>query len=112
MAFVVSFSFSMPLHVSKTLYKEINPTRLAFGRLKGRATGKTAIRLLAANQSSRGVSLVDWSCDRQQTEADRCLGESDSGHSHISLSTCCLISGFWVGPDIEDGWGFIEAYVN
>lgn len=28
---------------------------------------------------------------------------------------CCtprVISGFWVGPDIEDGWGFVEAIVN
>ncbi|KAK9076992.1 hypothetical protein SSX86_005327 [Deinandra increscens subsp. villosa] len=23
-----------------------------------------------------------------------------------------VISGFWVGPDIDDGWGFVEAFVN
>lgn len=27
---------------------------------------------------------------------------------------CCVhvrISGFWMGPDAEDGWGFVEATV-
>lgn len=23
-----------------------------------------------------------------------------------------IISGYWVGPDIDDGWGFIEAFIN
>ncbi|MFS7941130.1 hypothetical protein Hanom_Chr05g00472551 [Helianthus anomalus] len=23
-----------------------------------------------------------------------------------------VISGFWIGPDVEDGWGFVEAFVN
>ena len=23
-----------------------------------------------------------------------------------------IISGFWVGPDAEDGWGFVEALVD
>ncbi|KAL8242072.1 hypothetical protein R6Q59_012374 [Mikania micrantha] len=23
-----------------------------------------------------------------------------------------VIFGFWVGPDIDDGWGFVEAFVN
>ncbi|XP_060178904.1 uncharacterized protein LOC132609084 [Lycium barbarum] len=34
--------------------------------------------------------------------------------SHSFDVSCCthmLISGFWVGPDTEDGWGFVEAIV-
>lgn len=23
-----------------------------------------------------------------------------------------MIYGYWIGPDLEDGWGFIEASVN
>lgn len=23
-----------------------------------------------------------------------------------------MIIGYWVGPDVEDGWGFVEAAVN
>nr|KYP74328.1 hypothetical protein KK1_007002 [Cajanus cajan] len=28
---------------------------------------------------------------------------------------CCpeiVISGYWVGPDADDGWGFVEAVIN
>lgn len=35
---------------------------------------------------------------------------------HPSARQClepvsCQISGFWMGPDVEDGWGFIQASV-
>ncbi|EXB37171.1 hypothetical protein L484_013535 [Morus notabilis] len=30
----------------------------------------------------------------------------DAGSSHM------IISGYWVGPDVDDGWGFIEAFIN
>ncbi|XP_024960479.1 uncharacterized protein LOC112501063 [Cynara cardunculus var. scolymus] len=30
----------------------------------------------------------------------------------VCSSSPRVISGFWVGPDVEDGWGFVEAVVN
>lgn len=23
-----------------------------------------------------------------------------------------IIAGYWVGPDVDDGWGYVEAFVN
>lgn len=34
-----------------------------------------------------------------------------SSHFGVS-STYVMISGFWVGPDVDDGWGFVEALVH
>lgn len=25
---------------------------------------------------------------------------------------CVVLSGYWVGPDLDDGWGYVEAFVN
>ncbi|CAA0823225.1 Unknown protein [Striga hermonthica] len=33
-------------------------------------------------------------------------------HSGLWFSGSVQISGFWVGPDVEDGWGFVEASVH
>ncbi len=32
----------------------------------------------------------------------------------LDVSSCIerKISGYWVGPDIDDGWGFIEASIE
>lgn len=55
---------------------------------------------------------VDATCHHRQMAARAHFSEQISCHCSISSSTCMVISGFWVGPDIEDGWGFIEAFVN
>lgn len=33
--------------------------------------------------------------------------------SCLDISSCTLlkITGYWIGPDVDDGWGFIEAFV-
>ncbi|KAF9681581.1 hypothetical protein SADUNF_Sadunf05G0016500 [Salix dunnii] len=31
---------------------------------------------------------------------------------HVSSCTHKIINGYWLGPDIEDGWGFVEGFVN
>ncbi|KAG9443740.1 hypothetical protein H6P81_015080 [Aristolochia fimbriata] len=32
--------------------------------------------------------------------------------SSVLLSKQTIIVGYWVGPEIEDGWGYVEAAVN
>lgn len=33
-------------------------------------------------------------------------------HCGVCFSTHVQISGFWMGPEIEDGWGFVEASLH
>ncbi|CAL5397330.1 unnamed protein product [Camellia sinensis] len=73
---------------------------------------KQAIKLLAPDCSYRGESSVDRSCNHHIMKHCRHFYGSVSLHSNVSFSTQTVISGFWEGPDIEDGWGFVEAFVN
>ncbi|KAL7239467.1 hypothetical protein ACSBR2_005381 [Camellia fascicularis] len=109
---ISSFSFSMHLCASQNLDKEFLPWRSALGRFSRSAASKTAIKLLAPDCSYRGESSVDRSCNHRIMKHCRHFYGSVSLHSNVSFSTQTVISGFWVGPDIEDGWGFVEAFVN
>ena len=34
---------------------------------------------------------------------------------HMNVDYCIhrmIITGYWVGPDVDDGWGYVEAFVN
>ena len=31
---------------------------------------------------------------------------------NVSPCTRTVIIGYWVGPDIDDGWGFVEASID
>lgn len=42
----------------------------------------------------------------------RKFSPSFSNHVAVSSSSYVIISGFWVGPDTDDGCGFIEALVH
>lgn len=30
----------------------------------------------------------------------------------VNYCTEIVISGYWVGPDADDGWGFVEAVIS
>ncbi|PSS10127.1 UDP-N-acetylmuramoylalanine--D-glutamate ligase [Actinidia chinensis var. chinensis] len=112
MACMVSFAFSMHFRAPQTLAKEINPRRSALGRLSRPATTKTAIALHARECSNRDTSLARRSCNHHISKHGGHVCRSVSRYSNVSFSTPIVLLGFWVGPDIEDGWGFAEAFVN
>ena len=58
--------------------------------------------LLFVNQTNQGYLVA---------AIDNCRQLS---HYCMNVSSCTqkLIVGYWVGPDIDDGWGFIEAIVD
>lgn len=62
--------------------------------------------------SDRGIFPEDMSFHQHIKASSTYFSEPFSCHFNVSSSTSTVISGFWVGPDIEDGWGFIEALVN
>lgn len=58
------------------------------------------------------MSLVDRSCNCHKMNISGHVCGSGSHPFNVSSSSPAVISGFWVGPDIEDGWGFVEAFIN
>lgn len=42
----------------------------------------------------------------------RFLSEDFSHNLIVDYYTAIIISGYWVGPDVDDGWGFVEAVVD
>ncbi|KAL3516077.1 hypothetical protein ACH5RR_022979 [Cinchona calisaya] len=71
----------------------------------------TGGRILTPVTTNRGICAVNRSCIHVMILA-RNICEPISHHFSVSSSALVIISGFWVGPDIEDGWGFVEAVVN
>jgi hypothetical protein len=42
----------------------------------------------------------------------RCRSEIDSCPGNVgSCTNYMVIAGYWVGPDLDDGWGFVEAFI-
>lgn len=71
------------------------------------------MKLLTPITSDRSISSVeDWSFLPHKMAPGRRFWEPVSLHLNVSAGTETVICGYWVGPDIEDGWGFVNAFVN
>ncbi|KAL6324090.1 hypothetical protein AAG906_006361 [Vitis piasezkii] len=113
MACLVCISFSLPHAASQTLIEEKNQRKSAVGRLSSQATTRTGMKLLTPITSDRSISSVeDWSFLPHKMAPGRRFWEPVSLHLNVSAGTETVICGYWVGPDIEDGWGFVNAFVN
>ncbi|CAN1232938.1 hypothetical protein LINPERPRIM_LOCUS3739 [Linum perenne] len=108
MASVVYTSFFTPsLSASNVSIEVLKLHKANVVRILSRRMPKTATGLLALYSFRKDVFLR------------RC---STTPLGHLSeLVNCCMIVGssshktiigFWIGPDIDDGWGFVEASVN
>lgn len=42
----------------------------------------------------------------------RVLYDRHSYKVNVNYCTMVVISGYWVGPDVDDGWGFVEAVID
>ena len=70
------------------------------------------VKVLRHECLASGILSVNATCHCLQMAARAHLSARISNHCNVSPKTYIVISGFWVGPDIEDGWGFIEAFVS
>ncbi|GMY21655.1 hypothetical protein FCV25MIE_16896 [Fagus crenata] len=88
----------------------MHPRKKSHGGLSSQATAKTAPKLLAICNANKGILSVNRSHQHHLITPSRCLSEIIS----CSLNSCThmVIAGYWVGPDLDDGWGFVEAFVN
>ncbi|KAI3440438.1 uncharacterized protein J3R85_003507 [Psidium guajava] len=86
--------------------------RSNMGRLSSHATFPKAPELPASCRSLRGMPYVNqWHRDYSAISS-RNLGDTICCCFGVDSCTNRVIAGFWVGPDIDDGWGYVEAFVN
>ncbi|GAB2218720.1 hypothetical protein Droror1_Dr00001949 [Drosera rotundifolia] len=70
-----------------------------------------------------GFKSLSWMCRRRHVKPlnlgslcsvqghSTCFGRPVSTFSYVSFCTQ-IVNGYWVGPDVEDGWGFVEASIE
>ncbi|XP_056168581.1 uncharacterized protein LOC115694002 isoform X2 [Syzygium oleosum] len=82
------------------------------GRLSSHATFPKVPELLASCSLSRGLRSVNqWHRDHSAI-LSRNLGDAICCYFGVDSCTDRVIAGFWVGPDVDDGWGYVEAFIN
>uniref|UniRef100_A0A2P2J7P8 Uncharacterized protein n=1 Tax=Rhizophora mucronata TaxID=61149 RepID=A0A2P2J7P8_RHIMU len=75
------------------------------------ATTTTATNLHAICNSNKDEFGVNHRyCGYQISHLDKF---SELGSRCMNVSPCSHnITGYWVGPDTDDGWGYVQAFVN
>ncbi|EOY11458.1 PREDICTED: uncharacterized protein LOC18600448 isoform X1 [Theobroma cacao] len=110
MACFVSFSISVPLCSLQIPLKDRYPRKSGLCRLPGLPTTKTASYFPPPWSSNKGIFSV--SGQHHPTILSKHFDEIVSCSLYVSSCTHMVITGYWVGPDIDDGWGFVEASID
>ncbi|XP_050222024.1 uncharacterized protein LOC126672129 [Mercurialis annua] len=112
MASAVSIISPMLLGIPKFGDKEFRLSKVPLvPRIMSRQTTfKTATYLHASYCSNGNMSSVGC-CHGYSALIDH-FGELVSCCMNVTLWNHEVIIGFWIGPDIDDGWGFVEAFIN
>ncbi|KAL4377281.1 hypothetical protein GQ457_02G036190 [Hibiscus cannabinus] len=109
MACFVSLSLSVPLCSLQNPFKGRYPKISARCRFSGLGTTKTVSFFLALCSSNKSLFSVDGKryLNTMSTHFDEVVLCS----LNASFCTRTAVIGYWVGPDIDDGWGFVEASI-
>ncbi|XP_038890542.1 uncharacterized protein LOC120080060 [Benincasa hispida] len=102
MATFVSLSFSVP----QPTLKEIPPRKLSEVTVVSSRAG-TASKLVLSCCSNISISMNWKNCHPVRLTPRPFWGIVSS-----SSRAMVLLSGYWVGPDVDDGWGYIEAFID
>ncbi|KAJ6359756.1 hypothetical protein OIU77_003878 [Salix suchowensis] len=108
---LVSINFSMPLSAPKFSPRELQQRKSAVTRLSSQAATRTATNRLVLCNSIRDILSVNQSFCGYLTTPTNLYYELVSSCIHVSSCTHKTITGYWVGPNIDDGCGFVEAFV-
>ncbi|CAI9764770.1 unnamed protein product [Fraxinus pennsylvanica] len=113
MASLISFSFSTNLFFyHKTPFPGTNIRRLTSGRFVCPVSRRKAGKLILSNHICGDILSLKTSCYPDIFAPKRQFCEPVISQYVESSNAHVLISGFWMGPDVEDGWGFVEAFVH
>ncbi|CAJ1976129.1 unnamed protein product [Sphenostylis stenocarpa] len=113
MACLVS-AFTLPLCASPPNKPGVRQHRLNFAldRLLSKATIRTAQKIIGSSSSNKNTLSLKGSCHRCLMSCTKILHETYVYNLNVDCCTEIVISGYWVGPDADDGWGFVEAVIN
>ncbi|XP_017440465.2 uncharacterized protein LOC108346044 [Vigna angularis] len=113
MACLASSTFTLPLCASP-LNEGVHQHQLNFAldRLLSKVTIRTAQKIVGSSSSNKLTLSLKGSCLRCLMSWTRFLHETYSYNLGVGYCTEIVISGYWVGPDADDGWGFVEAVIN
>ncbi|MBA0770929.1 hypothetical protein Gotri_019474 [Gossypium trilobum] len=109
MACFVSLSFSIPPCSLPNPLKVRYPKKSASCRLPGLGITKTASYFLALCCSNKTIYSVNG--EHYLNTMSKPFDELVSCNLNASSSTRIVIMGYWVGPDDDDDWGFVEASI-
>ncbi|XP_057424263.1 uncharacterized protein LOC130717884 [Lotus japonicus] len=107
MACLLSTTFTIPLPMV-LLNKGVHHLDSAVVTPSNKTAICTAQKSLGSCNSNKLVLSVKGCCQH-------CLMSLDETFCNDLDVDCCteiVISGYWVGPDADDGWGFVEAVIN
>uniref|UniRef100_A0A1D1ZM29 Uncharacterized protein n=1 Tax=Anthurium amnicola TaxID=1678845 RepID=A0A1D1ZM29_9ARAE len=71
-----------------------------------------AMKGLKLNGYSGVKFCVEIGCWGNWLMRSRHLYAQNNSYMTVVSSIHTVISGFWMGPDVEDGWGYVEAFVD
>ncbi|PON81675.1 hypothetical protein TorRG33x02_224940 [Trema orientale] len=109
---MVSMTFLVPVSASNSSFKEIHPRKSALGRVLSQPTYRTVTKLSISFSVIEGIPSMSWSGRHHILTPYRRPWEIVSCHMDEDSCTHMIIAGYWVGPDVDDGWGYVEAFVN
>ncbi|KAK8946386.1 hypothetical protein KSP39_PZI006754 [Platanthera zijinensis] len=121
LAFLPDFSHVTFLHVRRSFMCDRFPTVLVVAPhllfriliLSFRLTADAFLLVTAKKRVGDAKFLPASNALLLKNSAECMVGETTD---HIGLNLCCgghdaVIYGYWMGPDLEDGWGFLVASV-
>ncbi|KAG1338639.1 hypothetical protein COCNU_04G009450 [Cocos nucifera] len=79
-------------------------------RISGQAAPRPAMKLSRPNNMI--CFDITMGCCQNLSMPLRYLCVSVAGWNTLDSDMHVTMSGYWMGPDIEDGWGFVEAAVD
>ncbi|XP_004302414.1 PREDICTED: uncharacterized protein LOC101291637 [Fragaria vesca subsp. vesca] len=112
MACLVSMAFSMPLSASHTFTNEVALRKSGLDRVSSRRISGTAAKHSASCNTNGAISSSNRSCRHLLSTTAKPLCEILYSHMNVDSCSHMIIHGYWEGPDIDDGCGYVEAFVN
>ncbi|XP_042517014.1 uncharacterized protein LOC122091225 [Macadamia integrifolia] len=111
-AVCISFYRTIPFQASEEIASERkNSTRLAFNRFSSYRASRPGNKLHISSHSDTGSFTASSGRDHLTASSRHCC-VTISELLDPMFSNSVVLYGYWVGPDIEDGWGYIEAFVS
>ncbi|KAL5068739.1 hypothetical protein RYX36_019626 [Vicia faba] len=110
MAYILSTSFAVPL----LLNNELRGLDYSPNELSRKTTITSAQNIIGCSISNKHILFIEGrgSYRRCLMSSARFLHGTHSYKVNVNYCTTVVISGYWVGPDVDDGWGFVEAVID